>query len=433
MVPTFKNISAYNIYRLFMNYFNILETIKDQKSYFDSFLKNNKNIPRNIDFNKYIKSKEIIVITGSRRSGKSYLLLQFKEKMKTGSYINFEDDRFLNFTEKDFDNLLKAIYEVYGEDNNTFFFDEIQNIKHWEIFVRRLYNYKYKVFITGSNSNLLSSELATKLTGRHLDITLLPFSFIEYLKYYNINYNKNYNLKEKSKILRYFNKYLEDGSYPQFLEENNKEIIRNIYSDAIYRDLQPRYSINNINDLKETLLYLSSSLSSAISYNNISKSLKIKSHNTVKKYIDSLESVYLIFLIYKYSESNKKVLKSYKKVYFIDNGLRNILTFQRYKNKGHLLENIVFLELVRRGKNITYFNKDNCECDFIAKNKSFETFQVCFELNDQNKERELKGLLSAMNFFKLKTGHILTYDQEDELNINNKIIKVLPVWKWLLE
>ncbi len=416
-----------------MNYFNILETIKDQKSYFDFFLKNNKNVLRNIDFNKYIKSKEIIVITGSRRSGKSYLLLQFKEMIKSGSYINFEDDRFLNFNEDGFDNLLKAIYEVYGENNDVFFFDEIQNIKNWEIFVRRLYNYKYKVFITGSNANLLSSELGTKLTGRHLDITLLPFSFIEYLKYYNINYKKNYNLKEKSKILTNFNNYLQDGSYPQFLEENNKDIIRNIYSDAIYKDLQPRYCIENINDLKETLLYLSSSLSSPISYNNVSKSLKIKSHHTVKKYIESLESVYLIFLIKKYSESNKKILKSYKKVYFIDNGLRNVLTFQRYQNKGHLLENIVFLELIRRGKEITYFNENNSECDFVAKDTSFETFQVCFELNDKNKDREVNGLLSAMNFFKLKTGYILTYDQEDELKIDSKVVKIIPVWKWLLE
>lgn len=416
-----------------MNYFNLLEIIKDQKSYFESFLKNNKNVTRNIDFNKFIKSKEIIVITGPRRSGKSYLLLQFKEKIKFGSYVNFEDDRFINFTEDDFDNLLKAIYEVYGENNNTFFFDEIQNIKNWEIFVRRLYNYKYKVFITGSNANLLSSELGTKLTGRHLDITLLPFSFIEYLKFYNIGYNKNYNLKEKSKVLRFFDKYLLKGSYPQFLEEDNPDIIRNIYSDAIYKDLQPRYSIDNINDLKETLLYLSSSLASPISYNNISKSLKIKSHHTVKKYIASLESVYLIFLINRFFESNKKILQSYKKVYFIDNGLRNILTFQRYQDKGHLLENIVFLELIRRGKEISYFNENNSECDFIARDKFFETFQVCFDLNDKNKDRKIKGLLSAMNFFKLKTGYILTYDQEDEFKIDTKIIKVIPVWKWLLE
>ncbi|MDD4050155.1 MAG: ATP-binding protein [Candidatus ainarchaeum sp.] len=416
-----------------MNYFNLLEIIKDQKSYFESFLKNNQNITRNINFNKYITSKEIIVITGSRRSGKSYLLLQFKEKIKRGSYVNFEDDRFINFTENDFNNLLKAIYEVYGEDNNTFFFDEIQNIPHWEIFVRRLYNYKYKVFITGSNANLLSSELGTKLTGRHLDITLLPFSFIEYLKYYNVDYNKNYNLKEKSKILRYFDKYLLEGSYPQFLEEDNPDIIRNIYSDAIYKDLQPRYSIDNINDLKETLLYLSSSLASPISYNNVAKSLKIKSHHTIKKYISSLESVYLVFLINRYFESNKKILQSYKKIYFIDNGLRNILTFQRYQDKEHLLENIVFLELIRRGKEITYFNEDNSECDFIAKDKSFENYQVCFELNDNNKDREVKGLVFAMDFFKLKIGYILTYDQEDEFKIDNKVIKVISVWKWLLE
>lgn len=418
---------------IIMNYFNLLELVKDQKSYFEFFLKNNKNIARDIDFKKYIDSKEIIVITGSRRSGKSYLLLQFKEKLNSGAYINFEDDRFLNFKEEDFDNLLKAIYEVYGEDTNVFFFDEIQNIKSWEMFVRRLYNYKYKVFVTGSNANLLSSELGTKLTGRHLDLTLLPFSFIEYLGYYNIEYNKNYNLKEKSKILRFFDKFLLDGSYPQFLEENNTEIIRHIYTDAIYKDLQPRYSIENINDLKETLLYLSSSLASPISYNNISKALKIKSHNTVKKYIQSLESVYLIFLINKYSESNINLLKSYKKVYFIDNGLRNILTFQRYQNKGQLLENLVFLELVRTGKEIMYFNNNNSECDFIIKSKSFDAIQVCFDFNEKNKEREINGLLSAMNFFKLTTGYILTYDQEDELKIDNKTIKIKPVWKWLLE
>ncbi len=416
-----------------MNYFNLLELVKDQKSYFESFLKNNKNIIRDIDFKKYIDSKEIIVITGSRRSGKSYLLLQFKEKINSGAYINFEDDRFLKFKEDDFDNLLKAIYEVYGEDNNIFFFDEIQNINSWEMFVRRLYNYKCKIFITGSNANLLSSELGTKLTGRHLDIILLPFSFKEYLDYYNIKYNKNYNLKEKSKILRFFDKFILEGSYPQFLEEENTEIIRNIYSDAIYKDLQPRYSIENINDLKEILLYLSSSLASPISYNNISKSLKIKSHHTVKKHIKALESVYLIFLVNKYSESNKNILKSYKKVYFIDNGLRNILTFQRYQNKGNLLENIVFLELVRTGKEIMYFNNNNSECDFIIKSKSFDAIQVCFDFNDENKEREIKGLLSAMNFFKLTKGYILTYDQENELKIDNKIIRIKPVWKWLLE
>lgn len=411
-----------------MNYTDLVEILLDQKKIMDNI---KDSIERDIDFEKYIGNDEIIAIIGPRRSGKSYLMMQFRQRVKQSAYVNFEDDRLIRFSPEDFDTLIKAIHEVYGK-TDAYFFDEIQNVPSWELFIRRLYNEKKKVFITGSSAKLLSSELASSLTGRHIDIHLLPFSFREFVKANGIGLKRFYDLDEKAVILSSFREYMENGGFPQYVKTKNRNILHNIYNDIVYKDIIPRFKIDNEAVFKEILFYLSTNTAKEISYNNIAATLNIKSVNTVKKYISALEAAYLVFLNFHYYESNKRMLKANRKAYFVDNGIRNMLTFPRYLDKGNLLENLVYLELIRRGYQCFFF-RNKKECDFVAhRNKERLIVQACFELNEKNEEREIEGILDAMDFFKKDEGLILTFDQEKKITRSGRIIEIKPAWRWML-
>lgn len=406
----------------------------------ENILKKSFGIERSIlkEIEQKKKMPHIIVITGVRRCGKSTLLRQIIEKHyknKDFYYVNFEDERLFNFDASKFNEIYETLVELYGECK-TFFIDEIQNINNFETFVRRFYDNGFKFYITGSNANLLSKELGTKLTGRHIDIVVKPFSFLEFLKLKKFKFEKNmmYLTETRVKIKKLFVEYLEKGGMPEYLQFEDAEILMRAYEDIILKDIIVRYNVDNIASIRELYQYMVSNFSNKFSYNAIKKITEIGSVNTVKKYISYLEETFFAKTINKFEHSIKKQLINDKKLYIIDNGFLKTLSTRLTKDKGWLLENIVFNTLNRQYVDVFYFSEKQ-ECDFVTleKKKIKSIIQVTWELNETNKQRELTGLLSAMKFFKQKTGLILTYDQEDEKIMDGNKIIIKPVWKWILE
>ncbi|MEM2138623.1 MAG: ATP-binding protein [Candidatus Woesearchaeota archaeon] len=387
---------------------------------------------------KEIDLPYIFVISGIRRSGKSTLLKQIKKKFYNNNvtyYFNFEEERLLGFSVEHFDLLYQALLEIYGK-SKIFFFDEIQNIKGWELFVRRMHDRGFKFFITGSNSSMLSKELGTRLTGRYIPLEVYPFSFREFLNFKKIDYKKNVLTTEKKAFIRScFIEYVEKGGFPEILLYNSSEALKILYDNIIYRDILVRYGINDEKTMRDLSLFLFSNHSKNFSYNNLKKILNVGSPNTIKSYLSYLENSYLLFSINKYSNSLKEQIYSDKKIYAIDTGLIKKISFKVSQDLGRVFENIVFIELKRANYKIYYF-KDKKECDFVIfkDNKKVMPIQVCQSLQDsETRLREYNGLLEAMNFLKLKQGIIITENEEKTEYIKNKKINIVPLWKWLLE
>lgn len=363
-----------------------------------------------------------LIITGVRRCGKSTLLHQLIKNQKKAYYINFEDPRLGSFDLNDLNKVEPIMEELYGQ-GGTYFFDEIQNVPQWEKFIRYLVDKKKKVVLTGSNASLLSKELGTKLTGRHLRYELFPFSFREFLK-----------LKNAESSLDTFKEYLFQGGFPEFIKKNNPTILHELLSDIVMKDIAVRFNIKNTEILRKIAIFLITNVGKEFSYNSIKKMFSIKSVQSVIDYVSFFEEAYLIFSIPRFSYSFKQQQVNPKKVYSIDNGFSNNNSASFSKDSGKMLENLVFLALRRKYKDILYFQEKN-ECDFVIKEKDkiVQAIQVCFDLNEETKDREINGLMESMREFKLNQGLILTYKQDDEFKIDNRTIKVLPVWKWLLE
>jgi len=363
-----------------------------------------------------------LVITGIRRCGKSTLLLQLADKYGKYYYFNFEDPRAVGFEASDFEKLDEVFHEEKGSCD-SYFFDEIQNVPRWELFVRGLLDRKKHVVITGSSASLFSSELGTKLTGRHIRHELFPFSFNEFLK-----------LKKIKPSLDSFKEYFVKGGFPDFLLTEKEDALQELMVDIIARDIAVRYKIRNTKKLNEMAVYLMSNIGKEFSYNSLKKIFGLGSINSAISFVGNLEESYLIFNVPRFSASIKKQIMNPKKVYSIDNGLSKANSASFSEDSGRMLENLVFISLKRHNKRIFYFRKEG-ECDFIVKDQQgrLSAIQVCFELNENNKERELKGLLEAMKKTRTSSGLILTYGQEDELVLEQRKITIKPVWKWLLE
>ncbi|PIU88132.1 AAA family ATPase [archaeon CG06_land_8_20_14_3_00_37_11] len=382
-----------------------------------------------------IKLPHVLVLTGLRRSGKSTILRQIIKQYyndKNFYYINFEDERFLGFEAKDFNIIYEALIELFGEQK-TFFIDEIQNVEKFESFVRRFYDAGFKFYITGSNAQLLSKELGTKLTGRHIDIVVKPFSFKEYLSAKNIEFTDDAQLRTKSRVVlkNYFSEYLVKGGMPEYTLYGEPEVIRRVYEDIVIKDISVRYKVGNVILIRELYQFLITNFSKKFSYNSLKKFININSTNTIKKYVDYLEKTYFIKVINKFDYSYKKQLINDKKMFVIDNGFIQQIATKITKDKGWLLENLVFNNL---NNSVFYYSNKN-ECDFIlmADGKVAQAIQVTYDLTKENKSREINGLIEALKKFKLNKGLILTYDQEEELTIEKKRIIIKPVWKWLLK
>ncbi len=381
----------------------------------------------------YLETKKIVAISGVRRCGKSTLLKQIAKSLSGFYYLNFEDERFLNFGFQDFDALLELFPAIYGQQK-TFLFDEIQDIKGWEKFVSRLYRMGYKVFVTGSNAKLLSSELSTYLTGRHLVLKLFPFSFAEFLIYKKFPIKKVYLTKEKAILRKHFQQFVKLGGFPEIVQSGQAAGLDQLYQDILLKDLLVRFKVRDTKSFRELSFFYLSNVGNKISFNRLKKLLKFQSVSTVKNYTDYLESSYLFFLLNKYDYSLKKQIINEKKIYIIDTGLANNISFSFSANQGRYLENIVFLELQRRNQETFYFAEKQ-ECDFVVRKgrKIVAAIQVTETLHQLNYEREVNGLLAAMDKFNLKTGLILTNDDEDELRPKGKRIKIRPLWQWLLD
>ena len=381
------------------------------------------------------KHQEITIITGLRRIGKSTLLLYLKEKHNADYFINFDDERLARFTLEDFQLLYEVLLELYG-DQQIFFFDEIQNIRGWERFVRRLYDMKKKVYITGSNANLLSAELGTHLTGRYIPHSLMPINFKEFVLFKGFQTDpQKLDTWEKVKLIKLFNEYLNIGGIPQFMLTQDKEYLKNLVQDILYRDVVSRFSIKNINALNHLVRYALSNYSRLISARKIAPFIGVKNHTTVSTYLRYLEDAYLLFTIPKYSYSLKQQYIAPRKLYVIDLALARSYGFYFSDDIGHQLENLVFLHL--KGKkigDIFYFAENSHQCDFIIHHEGKVSYaiQVAKELNSANQKRELRGLLKALKKFNLKEGTIVTFDQEDILQVEDYTIKIVPIYKWLL-
>ncbi|MFH1376886.1 MAG: ATP-binding protein [Candidatus Woesearchaeota archaeon] len=363
-----------------------------------------------------------LVISGIRRCGKSTLLKQLTNKVKGFYYFNFEDPRAINFDLKDFEKLNEIFIEEFG-DQDYYFFDEIQNVQKWELFIRAMLDKNKHFLITGSNASLLSKELGTRLTGRHLRQELFPFSFKEFLE-----------LTKKEQNKDSFKSYLSKGGFPEYLKFEKSEILHELLNDIIFRDIAIRYKIKNTKALKEIALYLITNIGKEFSYNHLKKIFNIGSINSIISFISYFEDAYLLFTVPRFNYSLKKQIISPKKIYSIDNGISNVNSASFSEDKGRMIENMVYLNLRRKYKNIFYF-KEQKECDFIIKdgNKIKEALQVCYELNEENKDREIEGLTEALEEFKLKKGYILTFNQTDKIKIKDKVIIITPVWKWMLK
>ena len=412
------------------------EVIVDQQAFFSQ---KKDLLKRDGDFSSLLKTEDIVAIIGARRAGKSSLLHIFSHEIKTPFlYLHFDDIRLIDFSIDnctDAENIASQLYP--SQEKITFFLDEIQNIPSWERWVNTLHMKGHKVFITGSNSNLLSSELSTFLTGRHRSISLYPFSFREFILYKQEKIPENIDLstsQQKNLILSLFFKYIKIGGFPQAVKENDYQVTRQYFSDSIEKDIFNRYAIRDRKEIKDMALFLATNSGEKVSYSTLKNITGIKSVGTVKNYLEHLKSTFLFMGISLYDFSLKRQQINSQKIYSLDTGMIHSVAFNFSENKGKMLEHLVFLELKRRGAEVYYHHK-NGECDFVIKSgySISHAYQVSVSLEDQKtKDREIKGLLSALHEYSLDEGFIITEQEEYVFEKDKKKIHVLPFWKWAL-
>lgn len=400
----------------------------------------------------FLSTSHIIVISGARRSGKSFLMRQLaksliREKIERNNIliVNFEDPRFTELNTK----TLQGIYEGYLEFLNPkekpyVFLDEIQEVEDWEKWVRTLHELgKARIVISGSNAKLLSRELSTLLTGRHLDLVVFPLSFREYLTFKNVEIADKIDIVNKEiEIKRLLRECLEQGLFPEVaLAQEKKQILLNYFEDILNKDIIRRFKIRKAEELAALAKFYLSNLSSLITFSSLEKSLRI-SADTIEKFSGYLEDAYILFFLKRFSFKVKEQEKSPRKVYAVDTGLANVIGFRFTQNMGRLAENLVFLELNRKkilNSNLElYYWKDvhHREVDFLIKEnlKVRQLIQVSWEVAKfETKNREIRALLKAMEEFELKKGLVITEDFEAEEDFNGKKIEYIPLWKWLLE
>jgi hypothetical protein len=381
---------------------------------------------------------KVVILFGVRRSGKTYILYDLFKKYKGRAlYIDFEDERLTDFETKEV--FLELKPNLIGKDL-VFLFDEIQNIEGWEKYCRRIVERaKVKVFVTGSSSRIMPMEIHTSLRGRAWSIEIAPFSFREYLSIKDIDANdKNiiYGSK-KALIKKYFYEYIKWGGFPEVSlltsDFEKKKVITEYLEAMFFKDLVERFNISNIYLLKALMEKLFSSFSLKISLTAFYKQYKEKfpfSKDTLFSYYHYFIESMLIYETRKFAESSYKRLRNPAKIYLVDTGICKKVTSADW---GRMLENIVFWQLRKKTEEIFYFD-ENRECDFIVKDNQgkLNPYQVTWELNNENKDREMKGLVNACQKLKVNTGTIFTYNEESIETIEGISINIIPVWKWLL-
>lgn len=386
-----------------------------------------------------IERPEIISLSGVRRCGKTVLFNQIItsiDRRENCLIVNFEDERFIDFKVEHFDLLLEIFFENNLPNGKIFlFFDEIQEVKNWEKWVRRIYdsNKEIKIFITGSSSSLLSSEFSTLLTGRNISFVLYPLSFVEYLKFQDFSEIEvdllKVDIKLRAKIKFHLNNFILNGGFPSVSVDYSLEVLQQYFRDIIYRDIVKRYQVRDVRQLEEIFQYLLTNVSNLYSYNNIKNTFKA-GIDTVKEYINYAISANLLFDQLYYSYSLKESFNRPRKTYCIDNGLRNAVSFKFSADIGRLVENQVYLEL-KRTYGESYYFKGKHEVDFIVKDKDQKLIAINVSYTNTLEDREFLGLLEIKKEFQgaIKRTLIISDDIEDTI----QGVEVIPLWQWLIE
>jgi predicted AAA+ superfamily ATPase len=360
-------------------------------------------------------SSHALIISGVRRCGKSTLLMQMIKELdeKTVLFLNFESPQLYEFNLLDFVRLDNIIAR---KQVKTLFFDELQLVEGWEMYVRQKLDEGFQVIITGSNASLLSKELGTRLTGRHISQELFPFSYSEFLAFRQIHSGP-----------QSLNLYMKTGGFPEFLKNGDEEQLASLFDDILIRDIVARYGIKDLKSLHRLAAYLISNIGNRISATKLKQPLSIGATSTVLSWFSHLESSYLVAFLPMFSYSTKAQLINPRKVYAIDLGLVNVISSTLTEDLGRKLENLIFIHL-RRKYNDLYYYDDKGECDFVAmKNGTVtELIQVCFELNPDNVKRETTGLFKAMQFFGLQKATIVTFSNTDSIEQEGLKIDVVP-------
>ena len=387
------------------------------------------------DVSSSLESKVIKLITGPRRAGKSVYAMQILSG-KNYAYLNFDDSQLLGgFNE---DSVMQALAEVYP-GYEYLLLDEVQNLDSWDMWVSKLYRRGVNLVITGSNANLLSSEMATFLTGRYVEIQILPFSMSETLKYKGVSMQSELP-DQKAALSLEMEEYLVKGGYPEIL--NNRDIeqgyLSALFDSIILKDVAKRHKIRKTTELYDLADYLISNYSNPLSYNDIAEELSLGSVTTVKKFCAYLAEPYLFFFLPRYNNKLKEMKKAPRKVYVVDNGFIYTRSFELSGNSGRQLENMVFVELLRRGfdlkKSLFYYRTSNDkEVDFVTRKGRTVTslIQVCYDISKpKTRNRELEALIKASEELNCDNLLLITWTHDEIIEYKGKEIRIVSAKEW---
>ncbi len=392
---------------------------------------------------KWLDSNLIKVVLGPRRAGKSVFSLMLLRD-RPFMYFNFDDEVLSSAGGIATDELMKELHAAYGQVK-TVLFDEIQNLPNWELFVNRLHREGYNLVLTGSNAHLLSKELATHLTGRHMPIEILPFDFNEFLRAKKFQINEEYSAlpQQRGELLNLMENYLVNGGFPEVAVNNvdPKDYLEVLFDALVFKDVVKRHRVKFSTQVANLGGHLINNFANLYTIRKILEILNLKSASTIEKYIKYLEEAYLIFSLLRYSPKSIQRIKSPRKVYAVDNGFITAKAIQHSPDKGKLMENLVFTELVKRGvkpnRELFYYKtRNDKEIDFVVKKGTevTELIQVCYEsINSDVEQRETKALVEASGELKVEKLTVLTWDEKREIKRDGKVIQLIPLWEWLLE
>lgn len=393
------------------------------------------------DAKKFVTNDLIKVVLGPRRAGKSIFSAHLFRDQKP-AYVNFDDENLIKV--KNYDEIIKELHALYG-NKKCLLFDEIQNLPDWELFINRLHRQGYNIMLTGSNAKLLSKELATSLTGRHVPIEILPFNFLEFLVAKKTFFKKDELIisETKGQLLNLLQQYMSSGGFPELVvkELEPKGYLDTLLASQIFTDIVKRHNLRLSQKIYDLEIFLLNNFASEFSYRKLSNQLGFSSVATLEKFLGYLQEAYLIYVLERYSHKTGERLNFPKKAYLVDNGYISAKAVQYSANSGKLMENLVFSELLKRGHKLNrdlfyYKTKNNKEVDFILRSgsKIKSLIQVVYNIEKMGvKEREMNALIVAGIELKCKDLLVLTWDYEENVIFKEKKIKFIPIWKWLLE
>lgn len=389
----------------------------------------------NTDVKTLFDNPMIKLITGPRRVGKStYALLMLQGK--SFAYLNFDDNLLLSAWDEEL--VMRTLDEVYP-NYEFLLLDEVQNLKDWDVWVSKLYRRGKNLVITGSNAKMLSGEMATVLTGRYLQVEMLPFSLTETIEWKGANINSISNAKQ-AEAVAIADDYLRNGGYPETIDMRSitRNYLSTLFDSIIWKDVAKRHNIRNITDLNNIALYLLSNFCNPLSANDIAKELSMTSVTTTRKFMDYLHEPYLFYYLPRFNNKLKLMKKAASKVYVIDNGFVAAKAFNLSENLGRLLENEVFVELLRQGYQVEtslfyYRSRNNREVDFVTRQGTHinQLIQVCYDMTSPKTEkREVNSLIECAGELKCNNLLIITNNEEREIHTDGYNIKVIPFIKY---